>query len=101
MTCCKNCGWLSWVTTTDTSYYCTFIGGKILGDLSYFCQAWKPTAQTNADKIRAMSDEELAYWISDHADCNNRCEAWKDGCMNSDSTCIEAWLDWLKEVDDG
>ncbi len=53
--------------------------------------------QTNADRIRSMTDEELTSWINDHADCNSRCEAWKDGCMNSDSTCMAAWLDWLKE----
>lgn len=52
---------------------------------------------TNANRIRAMSDKELASWINDHADCNCRCEAWKDGCMVSDSTCMTAWLDWLKE----
>lgn len=57
---------------------------------------------TNADRIRSMTDEELSSWINDHADCNCRCEAWKDGCMDSDSTCMAAWLEWLKEeVKDG
>ena len=57
---------------------------------------------TNADRIRNMTDEELSSWINDHADCNCRCEAWKDGCMDSDSTCMAAWLEWLKEeVKDG
>ena len=52
---------------------------------------------TNADRIRSMTDEELSSWINDHADCNSKCEAWKDGCMNSDSTCMAAWFEWLKE----
>ena len=52
---------------------------------------------SNADRIRCMTDEELSSWINDHADCNCRCEAWKDGCMDSDSTCMAAWLEWLKE----
>lgn len=52
---------------------------------------------TNADRIHSMTYEELASWINDHADCNRRCEAWKDGCMVSDSTCRAAWLEWLKE----
>ena len=52
---------------------------------------------TNADRIRSMTDEELSSWINDHADCNCRCEAWKDGCSYSDSTCMAAWLEWLKE----
>lgn len=63
--------------------------------VSYCPQATPP--KTNADRIRAMSDEELSSWINDHADCNCRCEAWKDGCMDSDSTCMAAWLEWLKE----
>lgn len=59
------------------------------------CHEYLP--MTNADRIRSMTDEELSSWINDHADCNSRCEAWKDGCMNSDSTCMAAWLEWLKE----
>ena len=55
------------------------------------------TRKTNADRIRSMTDEELSSWINDHADCNRRCEAWKDGCMDSDSTCMAAWLEWLKD----
>lgn len=53
--------------------------------------------RTNAERIRSMTDEELSSWINDHAVCNCRCEAWKDGCMDSDSTCMAAWLEWLKE----
>lgn len=53
--------------------------------------------KTNADRFRSMTDEELSSWINDHVDCNRRCEALKDGCMDSDSTCMAAWLEWLKE----
>jgi hypothetical protein len=53
--------------------------------------------RTNADCFRSMTDEELSSWINDHADCSCRCEARKDGCMDSDSTCKAAWLEWLKE----
>lgn len=64
------------------------------------CQGHIP--KNNADRIRSMTYEELSSWINDHADCNRRCEAWKDGCMDSDSTCRAAWLEWLKEeVKDG
>ena len=45
---------------------------------------------TNADRIRSMSDEELAEWIS--------CNCTGDGYGNS----AEDWLDWLRqEVDNG
>lgn len=63
MKCCKNCRWLKWVTTTGTSYYCEFVGGKFLGDLSDCCEAWKPTMRTNADRIRNMSDDELGEFL--------------------------------------
>lgn len=95
MMCCKNCGWLRWVTTTGTSYYCEFVGGKFLGDLSDCCEAWKPTMRTNADRIRAMSDEELAKFIYEQADCF--CAARYGVCIKDEDTCRAAWLRWLKE----
>ena len=46
--------------------------------------------QTNADRIRAMSDEELAKWCNDY---NFNCppvECKENGCE-------KCWLDWLKQ----
>ena len=40
--------------------------------------------QTNADRIRAMSDEELAEWMAE-------CNAYKE---NADAS---QWLPWLKQ----
>lgn len=40
---------------------------------------------TNADRIRSMTDEELAEWLS--------CNSTGDGYGNS----AEDWLDWLKQ----
>lgn len=63
---------------------------------------FKPKPFTNADRIRAMTDEELAELL-------NRmepkfCHAGFDymiGCLE-DKDCVVCWLDWLKqEVDDG
>ena len=39
---------------------------------------------TNADKIRAMSDEELAEWMAEHNAYGERAEA-------------SQWLPWLKQ----
>lgn len=54
--------------------------------------------QTNADRIRLMSDEELAEWMAQY----ERCVEHKRKC---DSKCHLCWLDWLKspveEVQDG
>ena len=40
----------------------------------------KPKSITNADKIRAMTDEELAYFMANIEPCRE-----------------SAWLDWLKQ----
>lgn len=44
--------------------------------------------KTNADRIRAMTDEELAIWIVQKTEGNgfDGYEEW-----------VNAWLDWLKE----
>lgn len=51
---------------------------------------------TNADKIRAMSDEELAGEIV----CHIRCEACQEVFhVDCDvlKTCRGNWLEWLKQ----
>ena len=54
--------------------------------------------QTNADRIRAMTDEELARLLASNADCNEcRIYSYKDGCMENYDTCVCRWLDWLKQ----
>ena len=62
---------------------------------------------TNADCIRAMSDEELAFWMTTNVTCCS-CPADLDACHNMEfpekMTCEEIILDWLKnpvEVDNG
>ena len=50
-------------------------------------------AQTNADKIRAMSDEELADIISREA---GYCAPTGD-CEKASNDCKDCWLDWLKQ----
>lgn len=53
------------------------------------------TGFTNGDRIRAMSDAELAYWMTHlHEDghcLNERCQIFLD------KTCDECVLDWLKQ----
>ena len=57
--------------------------------------------QTNADRIRAMSDEELAEFMRPW---DSGCPRWKENplpCSDWDN-CGECWLKWLKEeVKDG
>ena len=58
---------------------------------------FRPLAVTNGDKIRAMTDEELADFLCDIGECDRRCPAKIGDCIFSDSTCRGAWLDWLKQ----
>ena len=51
---------------------------------------------TNADRIRAMSDEELAKFL----DCYCVSASWE--CpRNHEIKCHECWLEWLKKKVDG
>ena len=65
------------------------------------CGRFNKPKQTNADKIRAMSDEELAKMILQIASCdkeNVMCspkEYKQTGMCNGH--CIEGRLDWLKQ----
>lgn len=56
---------------------------------------------TNADRIRAMTDEELADFHGEYTCPPNY--NWSGGCeRNRDEYCEKCWLAWLKqEVDDG
>lgn len=48
--------------------------------------------QTNADRIRGMSDEELANFLFENVDCSS-CQMHGGGC----SVDCEKWmLSWLK-----
>ena len=61
------------------------------------CEDFKSKRQTNADRIRAMTDEELAEWfhriqydVSDHyCGCHS--------CEPTLPTGKERWLGWLKQ----
>lgn len=51
--------------------------------------------KTNADRIRSMTDEELADWVA-----NLHCPHYEDDDYTCDD-CEECWRDWLKqEVND-
>ena len=52
---------------------------------------WKPT---NGDKIRTMTDEDLAEYMGDvqtWGGCPNH------GAKNCTENCADCWLDWLKQ----
>ena len=66
---------------------------NICTDSSAFKQKPKPT--TNADRIRAMSDEELAKFM--RAGCDN---ITQEACRRH-AECTDCWLEWLKSTAGG
>ena len=76
-------------------------GGKRI-DLRRTTNPWiVETAGTNADRIRAMSDGELAKFMvrntcavySSPEDCDYSCDGFE--------TCYDSWLVWLQSPADG
>ncbi len=62
------------------------------------CGLFKPKPQTNADRIRSMTDEELAEWL----DGGFRDADWCDISKFSNYDCMEVpcfgcIIDWLKQ----
>lgn len=51
---------------------------------------------TNGDKIRAMTDEELADWLTDDHDKCDICKLCSFGSCRVESECEEGVLEWLK-----
>ena len=83
---CKRCsgrGFINWTfsegnTGTATSYICPDCNGS--GNIV--------VPMTNADRIRAMSDEELAAWMAE-------CNAYREYANASQ------WLPWLQQPAEG
>lgn len=51
-------------------------------------------ALTNADRIRSMTDEELAEWLAKY-ERNTVCPNF--GAHDCQESCEQCWLDWLKQ----
>ena len=64
------------------------------------CSVYIPVI-TNADRIRAMSDEELAAKISSRCIsdivCGGNCKAFATLDKTSQQQCVEIVLDWLQQ----
>ena len=102
---CDGKGYTLWANTTDQS--CS-TGSKTCPHCNGM--GVREVAKTNADRIRAMSDEELAKWMSGGAlksdsarsYCKRNIMAFCDGSECSTKTDAEIILDWLKQpVKDG
>lgn len=86
---CYNCGGHGFITTTyengQTSAICPVCGGIGSHEIQ----------MTNADRIRAMSDEELGVWICKHAlSCG--CCVGLELCRSDDGIANGA-VKWLQQ----
>lgn len=82
---CREC---CYAAPTGANLYCS-MNDCYVGELT--CDDFEPIvkAKTNADRIRAMSDEELAEWLGSRGDNCPRAGCYK-------GSCHECWIDWLK-----
>ena len=59
---------------------------------------WEPKPQTNGDRIRAMTDEELAKFVNDaefgFLDRPGMCDVCDHHLVKA---CLDCWLDWLRQ----
>ena len=56
------------------------------------CKQYKPNYTTNADRIRAMSDEEMAKKLEYELGC-----PVTGDCAKMSRDCNACWLDWLQQ----
>lgn len=59
--------------------------------------------QTNADRIRAMTDAELTRFFAENCGCGEWCMHWRSGACASkreEECCLDVWYDWLKQEAD-
>lgn len=70
-----------------------FLAG-INHEMSFECGRY--IGKSNADKIRSMTDEELAEFFQNTTFCDS-CFIFKNGCGTEEYSCEQRWLDWLKQ----
>lgn len=93
---CNNCANGAWICEESAlpgvCIYCDFLSDGSPSE-------WKPKAATNADRIRAMTDEELGEFLSKCEFCNI-CPEGCDNCTYH-GDCDKRLLDWLQQPAEG
>ena len=74
---CKNCMWVYHMVAHNPTAPCE--------DCKDY-DKWQTTKPTNADRIRAMTDEELVFFF------------W--GTVDGSGKTVEQWREWLKQERD-
>ena len=88
---CYNCGGHGFITTTyengQTSAICPVCGGIGTHEIQ----------MTNADRIRAMSDKELAELMRSMMGCDSCGNMFSFKCDGSYEHCLSVCLKWLQQ----
>ncbi len=81
----------------SNSGYCGLTGGYENCQRRLLYQSGSGTVirKTNADRIRSMTDEELAEWLAKHNERSAVCPNF--GAHDCQASCRKCWLDWLKQ----
>lgn len=87
---CEKCGW--WADVNGVCV-CGYSGRPTTRHDS--CTAWKTSIVTNADRIRSMTDEELANMWWSYVDCGE-CPKHRE-CKMTGQDCLRLALEWLRE----
>lgn len=75
--------------------YCKAECGFTGEDRERVCKGY--ISMTNADRIRAMTDEELATLFEKSSDCNIGCPAYYHCQLTETIGCFLTMLEWLRE----
>lgn len=86
---CGTCGML------NSRGFCSLTACRF--PVSCTAVVWAPPPRTNADRIRAMSDEELAMLLEGCVCPKKPCPDIDRDTPTDKKRCTECWLDWLKE----
>lgn len=83
-------------TTKKECYRALYEIQELLGTRRIY---FSPTRETNADRIRSMTDADLARFIAVQVDCGH-CSLWRctSDCKTDMAHCIEQWLAFLNET---
>lgn len=68
-------------------------------DYDFLVQYEPPQPQTNANRIRAMTDDELTRFFAENCGCGDWCMHHRSGaCANKpeNECCLDVWHKWLK-----
>ncbi len=89
---CKNCkNFFRSFEDVKPFYWCEKIEDSPYGETERECSYYKP--KTNADRIRSMTDEELAIYMM----CPNEMGLAEINCDKIDvCNCYECLLNWLR-----